>query len=543
MSAREADEAWAESSDGGSTTSEDLEAKDESAEMQEDDSWRAVDPDLRARADGLKDRGNAALKEGRFVKALEEYTAAIELAPAPAYFTNRAMVYIKREEYGLAILDAESAMRLDRKFVKAYYRRGTAKFALSHYKEAQRDIKFVCRLKPKDKDARLKLKSVQQAIRQEAFARAIEAEQTVPLSERLKLADIKVPESYDGPRLDDAQLEAEDLDPLDIAVPWDFVLAAIERFRSEKLVHKRYLLAILLKVKKILTAHENVMKLALPDVPPEDGGTGSTSASEPRFTVCGDTHGQYYDVLNIFAINGMPHATNPYLFNGDFVDRGSFSVEVISTFLMIKCARPDAIFFTRGNHESKRLNAHYGFEGEAKAKYDDVAMSIFTEVFNSLPLAAVIQSSAFVVHGGLASVPDVTIADIDAIDRFRDLPDSGLMSDILWSDPQPLPGWGPSKRGVGKSFGPDVTAAFLELNDLTVVIRSHEVKEEGYLVEHNGKCITVFSAPNYCDNVGNKGAFITFTQDMVPRFTQFEAVPHPNVRPMAYAAPANMFGL
>ena len=107
--------------------------------------------------------------------------------------------------------------------------------------------------------------------------------------------------------------------------------------------------------------------------------------------------------------------------------------------------------------------------------------------------------------------------------------------DCLWSDPQPFSGRSPSKRGVGYSFGPDITAAFLENNDLELLVRSHEVKDEGYLVEHGGKCITIFSAPNYCDSMGNKGAFIHFGKDLVPKFTQFEAVGHPDIRPMAYA--------
>ena len=107
------------------------------------------------------------------------------------------------------------------------------------------------------------------------------------------------------------------------------------------------------------------------------------------------------------------------------------------------------------------------------------------------------------------------------------------MSDLLWSDPQPFPGRAPSKRGVGQSFGPDITRAFLEGNDLALLIRSHEVKDEGYVVEHGGKCITVFSAPNYCDTIGNKGAVCVLNhKDLgTPTFLQFTAVPHPPIRP------------
>ena len=115
------------------------------------------------------------------------------------------------------------------------------------------------------------------------------------------------------------------------------------------------------------------------------------------------------------------------------------------------------------------------------------------------------------------------------------------MADLLWSDPQSIKGRSPSKRGVGFSFGPDYTNAFLEKNNLQLVVRSHEVKDDGYVVEHEGKCITIFSAPNYCDQMGNKGAFIRFRENMKPNFTQFDSVPHPDIPPMRYAG--NVFGL
>ena len=117
---------------------------------------------------------------------------------------------------------------------------------------------------------------------------------------------------------------------------------------------------------------------------------------------------------------------------------------------------------------------------------------------------------------------------------------SGIMSDILWADPQPFKGRGPSKRGVGLSFGPDVTAQFLADNGLEMVVRSHEVRDEGFLVEHDGKLVTIFSAPNYCAQMGNKGGIIHFTPDMKPTYVKFTAVAHPPIRPMAYAG--NMFG-
>ena len=143
------------------------------------------------------------------------------------------------------------------------------------------------------------------------------------------------------------------------------------------------------------------------------------------------------------------------------------------------------------------------------------------------------------MHGGLFRDENVTLDDIKVIDRNRQPPESGLMCDLLWSDPQMLRGRAPSKRGVGCQFGPDVTEKFCDQNQLDYIIRSHEVKDEGYELTHNNKCVTVFSAPNYCDTMHNRGAYInikgSYSKTMTPKFFSFKEVPHPNVRPMAYA--------
>lgn len=192
------------------------------------------------------------------------------------------------------------------------------------------------------------------------------------------------------------------------------------------------------------------------------------------------------------------------------------------------------------------MNKIYGFEGEVKFKYDDSVMKLFSVFFQSLPLAAVLQDKVFVVHGGISTENGgkVALSDIDAVQRFREPPESGLMSDLLWSDPQPQRGRSPSKRGLGFSFGPDYTAAFLAHNSLSLLVRSHEVRDEGFEIEHDGKCITVFSAPNYCDQMGNKGAYLVFTDEQSlqrPECVSFTHVQHPNVPPMRYAM--NMFSL
>jgi len=273
---------------------------------------------------------------------------------------------------------------------------------------------------------------------------------------------------------------------------------------------------------------------SLQDIQFPEGGT---------FTIYGDIHGQYYDLLNIFSKVGLPSETNPCLFNGDFVDRGSFSVEVIITLLALKVLYPKSVFLNRGNHEAQTMNRVYGFEGEVKAKYGGTMYDIFTEIFCYLPLAARINGKVFVLHGGLFTNDNVTLDQIRKIERGREPPDSGLMCEIMWSDPQPELGRAPSKRGVGTSFGPDVTNNFLKVNNLEYVVRSHECRDEGYQIDHGGKCITVFSAPHYCDQIGNKGAVITLKSDLKPQFITYTAVPHPQVPPMAYAGSYSMFGL
>jgi len=489
----------------------------------------------------LKNKGNKALMGGHPLGAIGFYSEALDLLgeddPNAIILSNRAQAFIKVENYGLAISDATLAIETDSSYPKAYYRRGTAEFALNKPKQARKDFKMVCKLRPKDKDARLRYSQCDKLVKQAAFASAIQSEETIPLSESFEANDIIINTGYDGPHPSggDVCLANGDLDKEDAMfeagqLPMDFVMAAVQAFKDQKLIHKRYVARLLIHCKRYFENLPSLTRISVPETCGEE-----TKGDEPHVTVCGDTHGQFYDVLNIFALNGYPSPTNPYLFNGDFVDRGSFSVEVILTFLLFKMACPESIYLQRGNHETKNMNRIYGFEGEVKAKYDDKIFDLFLEVFCYLPLASVIENKVFVTHGGIPVVP-VTLDDVKKIKRGCEPPEAGLMSDLLWSDPQPFNGKSPSKRGVGFAFGPDITEAFLAKNDLQLLVRSHEVKEEGYLVEHGGKTITIFSAPNYCDSMGNKGAFIHFAKDCVPKFTQFEAVPHPDVRPMAYAA-------
>ncbi len=169
----------------------------------------------------------------------------------------------------------------------------------------------------------------------------------------------------------------------------EFMEQLMERYKSQKQLHRRYAFQILIHIKEYLEKQPTLVDINVPD--------------GKKFTICGDIHGQFYDLMNIFELNGAPSEDNPYLFNGDFVDRGSFSVECIFTLFGFKLLYPDHFFMSRGNHESENMNKMYGFEGEVKAKYSSIMVDLFTEVYNWLPLSHCINQKVLVMHGGLFS--------------------------------------------------------------------------------------------------------------------------------------------
>ncbi|CAG9864439.1 unnamed protein product [Phyllotreta striolata] len=237
---------------------------------------------------------------------------------------------------------------------------------------------------------------------------------------------------------------------------------------------------------------------------------------EAPIKVCGDIHGQFADLLKIFSFGGFPPDSN-YLFLGDYVDRGKQSVEVICLLLAYKIKYPENFFLLRGNHEASQVCKIYGFFDECKRRYTTKIFKLFCDVFNTLPVAAIIDDKIFCCHGGLS--PDLLhIAQIQSIQRPIDVPIEGLLCDLLWSDPSQEPGWTQNDRGVSFSFGPDVITKFLRKHDFDLICRGHQVVEDGYEFFAQRKLITIFSAPNYCGTFDNAGALMSINEDLVCRF-------------------------
>lgn len=233
--------------------------------------------------------------------------------------------------------------------------------------------------------------------------------------------------------------------------------------------------------------------------------------------ICGDVHGQYHDLLKLFEYGGFPPDFN-YLFLGDYVDRGKQSLETISLLLAYKIKYPKNFFLLRGNHECASINRIYGFYDECKRRYDTRIWKLFTDCFNCLPICALVDDKIFCMHGGIS--PDLHSLDqIRAIARPTDVPDEGLLCDILWSDPDPdVKGWGENDRGVSVTFGKEILEEFLEKHDLDLICRAHQVVEDGYEFFANRRLVTVFSAPNYCGEFDNAGAIMNVDENLVCSF-------------------------
>jgi len=222
-------------------------------------------------------------------------------------------------------------------------------------------------------------------------------------------------------------------------------------------------------------------------------------------------------LLRLFEYGGFPPEAN-YLFLGDYVDRGTQSLETICLLLAYKIKYPENFFLLRGNHECASINRIYGFYDECKRRYNIKLWKTFTDCFNTLPVAAIIDEKIFCIHGGLS--PELkTMEQVRRIMRPTDVPDSGILCDLLWSDPhKQLRGWGENDRGVSFTFGEDVVQKFLDQHDFDLVARAHQVVEDGYEFFAKRQLVTVFSAPNYCGEFDNAGAMMSVDETLMCSF-------------------------
>jgi len=243
---------------------------------------------------------------------------------------------------------------------------------------------------------------------------------------------------------------------------------------------------------------------------------------EAPINLCGDVHGQYHDLLRVFEVGGFPPTAN-YLFLGDYVDRGKRSLETICLLFAYKIKFPENFFLLRGNHESPSICRIYGFYDECKQRYSVKLWKTFCDVFNCLPACAIVDDKVICMHGGLSQEmlrPDADVRQmVQSIPRPADIPDSGFLCDLLWSDPADVIGFGANDRGVSVSFGPDVVRGFLMKEDLDLVVRAHQVVEDGYEFFADRQLVTIFSAPNYCGEFDNAAAVLSIDENLICSFS------------------------
>jgi len=244
---------------------------------------------------------------------------------------------------------------------------------------------------------------------------------------------------------------------------------------------------------------------------------------EAPLKICGDIHGQYHDLLRMFEYGGFPPESN-YLFLGDYVDRGKQSLEVVTLLFAYKMKYPENFFLLRGNHECASITRIYGFYDECKRRHSIKLWKQFCDVFNCLPVCSIIDEKIICMHGGLS--PELTsFEQVKRLARPTDVPDSGIICDLLWADPdKDINGWADNDRGVSFIFGPDVVQSFLTKWDMDLVCRAHQVTEDGYEFFANRQLITIFSAPNYCGEFDNAGAMMSIDETLMCSFKVLKPV-------------------
>ena len=314
-------------------------------------------------------------------------------------------------------------------------------------------------------------------------------------------------------------------------LPLDVTYKAIRTLYDDKqLLSKDFVIQILENAKQVLHDLPSVVSVDIPTDTNSTNINNSTKTKErnPRITLVGDIHGQFYGLMHIFDIHGFPTPSTPYVFSGDMSDTGDLSLSLLLSLLMIKLSCPSCVHMTRGNHEVESfLEGRVQHQIIKKYGQDDgyEIYQLFLDTVRELPISILLKGTtcnAFVMHGGITH-NDLTIDHIMQIKRGRDPDYDSFFENIIWADPKKKNGLRNGARGV--EFGPDVTKSFLRRNDLCLLIRGHTYVPKGYVVEHDQKLVTLYSAPYD----GDKGAILKMNSNMSLDFHTYNSSPYPKV--------------
>eukprot|EP01129_Flabellula_baltica_P016645 TRINITY_DN8_c1_g2_i5.p1 TRINITY_DN8_c1_g2~~TRINITY_DN8_c1_g2_i5.p1 ORF type:complete len:347 (+),score=70.65 TRINITY_DN8_c1_g2_i5:422-1462(+) len=310
----------------------------------------------------------------------------------------------------------------------------------------------------------------------------------------------------------------EQLNELDMELTDDLLDDCIlELLSSRTCINNVYVIILILRrIAELLSEEETLIEIESP------------------VTIVGDIHGQFDDLVRVLKMGEFSYDLElecfdlnddaKFLFMGDYVDRGYFSVEVIMLLFCLKIKYPESVFLLRGNHEARDINLVYGFAEHCKYLFYSMDMwENFNKVFDLLPVAAVVDGKALAVHGGLS--PSMRyLEDIKETNRFCYPLPRGLY-DMLWADPtDEVSKFSPSYRGAGYIWGEAITTQFLKENNLELIIRAHELQMNGFSWQHNSQVLTIFSAPNYCYRMGNTAAILKIHEDFNLQVLPFSAV-------------------
>eukprot|EP01065_Artemidia_motanka_P035018 TRINITY_DN42974_c0_g1_i1.p1 TRINITY_DN42974_c0_g1~~TRINITY_DN42974_c0_g1_i1.p1 ORF type:complete len:504 (+),score=105.36 TRINITY_DN42974_c0_g1_i1:72-1583(+) len=329
-------------------------------------------------------------------------------------------------------------------------------------------------------------------------------------------SDFELPTACD--EVDEDWDAVPDLEPAQVDAIIEKIRGATGATVDEVLPDRQQMVSLCKQARGVFRADPNILLVPAPAV------------------LIGDIHGQFWDLRKILddalGPDGLPGGTT-YVFLGDYVDRGKHSLLCLALILALKVRYPDRIVCLRGNHESRITNQMYGFFEECIVHFPtpgSTEMGCFTSntiwlrfnrLFDSMPLAAIVGDRIFCCHGGLS--PQLRCLErILTFDRDQDIVPPGIMSDLTWSDPGQAAGYCHNARGSGCVFGEDVSAEFLQLNNLQLICRAHQCVKDGYKYDHGNRVVTVFSAPNYCGQQ-NMGAIMKVTHDLKWDFEKFEA--------------------